>query len=44
MSFLSNSKFCDFVDCMYPIELEIKYTIDTARLDSYIRVTHRNGQ
>ena len=33
---LHNSKFGDFVDRIYPIELEIKDTIDTARSVSYI--------
>ena len=35
MSFLNNSKLGNFVDCMYPIELEIKYTTDSARPVSY---------
>jgi hypothetical protein len=26
---LHNSKFCDYFDHIYPIELEMKYTIDT---------------
>jgi hypothetical protein len=29
---LNNSTFCDFVDCNYPIELEIKDTTDTDSL------------
>ena len=33
---LNNSRFCDFVDCIYPIELEIKKTTDTARSASYL--------
>ena len=28
---LDNSKFCEFVDHIYPFEIEIKYTTDTAR-------------
>ena len=28
---LNNSKFDDYVDIIYPIELEIKYTTDIAR-------------
>jgi hypothetical protein len=28
---LNNSRFCDFVDRIYPIELEIKDTTDTDR-------------
>ena len=33
---LNNSRFGDFVDRIYPIELEIKETIDTDRSASYI--------
>ena len=33
---LNNSRFGDFVDRVYPIELEIKNTTDTARSASYI--------
>jgi hypothetical protein len=33
---LNNSKFGDFVDCTYSIELEIKDTTDTNRSASYI--------
>ena len=33
---LNNSRFGDFVDCIYPIELEIKDTTDTDRSASYI--------
>ena len=32
---LNNSRFSDIVDCIYPIELEIKDTTDTARSASY---------
>jgi hypothetical protein len=32
---LSNSKFGDFVDSIYPMKLEIKDTTDTARSASY---------
>ena len=32
---LNNSKFADYVDRIYPIELEIKDTKDTARSGSY---------
>ena len=39
---LNNSRFSDFVDCMYSIELEIKDTTDTDRsvshLDLYIEI------
>ena len=31
---LNNSMFGDFVDLIYPIELEIKVTINTARSNS----------
>ena len=33
---LNNSRFRDFVDSIYPIELEIKDTTDTDRSASYI--------
>ena len=33
---LNNSRFGDFVDRIYPIELEIKNTIDTDRSASYL--------
>ena len=33
---LNNSKFCDFVDCIYPIDLEIKDTTDTDMSASYL--------
>jgi hypothetical protein len=33
---LNHSKLGDFVDCIYPIELEIKDTIDTDRSASYV--------
>ena len=33
---LNDSKFGDFVDHIYPIELEIKDTIDTDRSASYL--------
>ena len=33
---LNNSMFCDFVDCIYPIELEIKNTTNTDRYVSYL--------
>ena len=33
---LNNSRFCDFVDRIYPIELEIKNTTDTDRSTSYL--------
>jgi hypothetical protein len=33
---LNNSKFGDFVDRIYPIELEIKDTTDTDRVASYL--------
>ena len=33
---LNNCKFGDFVDRIYPIELQIKDTTDTARLASYL--------
>jgi hypothetical protein len=33
---LNNSRFGDFVDHIYPIELEIKDTTDTDRSDSFL--------
>jgi hypothetical protein len=33
---LNNSRFGDFVDCIYPIELEIKDSTDTDRSASYL--------
>jgi hypothetical protein len=33
---LNNSRFGDFVKCIYPIELEIKDTTDTDRSTSYL--------
>jgi hypothetical protein len=33
---LDNSMFGDFVDCIYPIELEIKDTTDTDMSASYL--------
>ena len=33
---LNNSRLCDFVDRIYPIEFEIKNTTDTDRSASYI--------
>ena len=33
---LNNSRFGDVFDCIYPIDLEIKYTIDTDRSASYL--------
>jgi hypothetical protein len=33
---LNNSRFGDFVDHIYPIELEIKDTTDTGRSASYL--------
>jgi hypothetical protein len=33
---LNNSKFGDFVDRIFPIELEIKYTADTYMSASYL--------
>ena len=33
---LNNSRFCDFVDRIYPIELEIRDTTDTDRSASYL--------
>ena len=32
----NHSRFCDFVDRIYPIELEIKDTTDTDRSASYL--------
>ena len=33
---LSNSKFGDHIDCIYPIDLEIKETTDTAKSALYL--------
>ena len=33
---LNNSKFSEFVDCIYPNELDIKDTTDTAKSASYL--------
>ena len=33
---LNNSRFGDFVDRIYPIELEIKYSTDTDKSASYL--------
>ena len=33
---LNNSRFGDFIDCIYPIELDIKDTTDTDTFASYI--------
>ena len=33
---LNNSKFDNYVDIIYSIELEIKYTTDIARYTSYL--------
>jgi len=33
---LNNSKFCEFVNRIYHLEIEIKYTTDTARSASYL--------
>ena len=35
---LNNSRFGDFVDCIYPIELEIKDSTDTDRSASYLDI------
>ena len=35
---LNNSRFGDFVKCIYPIELEIKDTTDTDRSTSYLNL------
>jgi len=35
---LNNSTFGNFVDRIYPIELEIKHTTDTARSVSYLDI------
>jgi hypothetical protein len=44
---LNNSRFGDFVDRIYPIELEIKDTTDTDRsasyLDLHLELTVRDG-
>ena len=33
---LNNYKLCNFIDVIYPTELEIKYTADIARSHSYL--------
>ena len=33
---ISNCKFCDFVDHLYPVQIEIKDTIETNMSASYI--------
>jgi hypothetical protein len=38
---LNNSRFDDFVDRIYPIELEIKDTTDTDRSASYLTYTSK---
>ena len=46
---LNNPRFCDFVDRIYPIELEIKDIMDTGRTDSSLdlrytsKLTMRGG-
>ena len=35
---LKNFRFCDFVDRIYPIELEIKDSTDTDRSASYLEI------
>ena len=35
---LNNSRFCNFVDRIYPIELEIKDTTDTDTSASYLDI------
>ena len=40
----NNSKFGDFVDLIYPIELEIKDTTDTVRYPSYIDLHLKNNR
>ena len=35
---LNNSRFGDFVDCIYPIELELMNTTDTNRSASYLEL------
>ena len=35
---LNNSKFGDFLDCFYPIEIEIKITTDTVLFASHIEL------
>ena len=35
---LNNSRFGDFVVCIYPIELEIKDSTDTDRSASYLDI------
>jgi hypothetical protein len=38
----NNTKFVDFVDRIYPIQVEIKDTIDTARSASCLSIRHEN--
>ena len=35
---LNNSQFGDYVECIYPIELEIKNTTDTVKFASYLNL------
>ena len=35
---LNNSRFGDFVDCIYPTEFEVKDTTDTDRSASYLDI------
>ena len=37
---LNNSRFGDFIDRIYPIELRIKDTTDTDRSASYLELPH----
>jgi hypothetical protein len=37
---LNNSRFGDFIDRIYPIELRIKDTTDTDRSASYLELLH----
>ena len=39
---MQNSTFCDHVDRMYPIELELKDIIDTARSAAYLDINLDN--
>jgi hypothetical protein len=38
----NNTKLVDFVDRIYPIQFEIKDTIDTARYASCLSIHHEN--
>jgi hypothetical protein len=38
---LNNLRLGDLVDCIYPIDLEMKDTTDTARSASYLDLHHR---